>query len=158
MKKIIPYHGAGILFWTNDDNGQLSVLLGKRSINPGKGKWSIPGGGWSKYSDGYDKRNRPNYLQAAIRETNEESKYAIKSPEDLDTLWCCHIPYFHFEVYSCYLPMQIEFTHNREFLEVDWFPVEALPEPYVWFLTWQVSALKNRNKKDRKSRCSGEDA
>ena len=150
MRKNNPYHGAGILFWTDDDNGQLSVLLGKRSINPGKGKWSIPGGGWSRSMDGYDKHNRPNYLKAAIRETHEEISFRIKSPEDLDPLWRCHIPYFHFEVYSYYLPMQTKFTHIEEFLEVDWFPVKDLPRPHVWFLTRQVSALKKRNNRDRK--------
>ena len=43
-KKLRCYFGAGILVTAKDAHNELKVLLGKRRFNPGKGKWSIPGG------------------------------------------------------------------------------------------------------------------
>ncbi len=43
LKKLKPYKGAGIALFKKI-NGDYSILLGKRNINPDKGKWSIFGG------------------------------------------------------------------------------------------------------------------
>ena len=43
----LPYKGGGVaLFYKDKHTGEYSILLGKRTIEPGKGKWSIPGGGY----------------------------------------------------------------------------------------------------------------
>ena len=39
------YKGAGIALFRKNKNG-YEILLGKRKYNPGKDKWSIPGGGY----------------------------------------------------------------------------------------------------------------
>lgn len=62
--RIRKYKGAGIALFKKDQNGEYSILLGKRSINPDKGKWSIPGGGYEK-KDG-------NLFTTAKREFREE--------------------------------------------------------------------------------------
>ena len=41
------YKGAGIALFQKQDN-DYTILLGKRTIKPKKGKWSIPGGGFEK--------------------------------------------------------------------------------------------------------------
>ena len=41
--KIKTYKGAGIALFKKTSEG-YSILLGKRTINPGKGKWYIFGG------------------------------------------------------------------------------------------------------------------
>ena len=41
------YKGAGIALFQKQDN-DYTILLGKRTIKPNKGKWSIPGGGFEK--------------------------------------------------------------------------------------------------------------
>ena len=78
----VPYHGAGILFWHQAEDGQLSVLLGLRSHHPQKGKWSIPAGGWED-EDSYDGNKKRNYKATAIRETREEIKLMVDNPNDL---------------------------------------------------------------------------
>ena len=142
LKKPKAYYGAGILMWVEAQDKDISVLLGKRSIHPGKGKWSIPGGGWSRREDGFDKQGHRDYVHAAIRETREELRFDIDNPESLIPLWRCHIPYFHFEVFSYHLRNKMEFNYNHEFREVRWVSVQNLPVPYVWFLRLQVAALE----------------
>lgn len=143
MKKIKPYHGAGLLLWTKEDHN-IFVVLGKRSINPGRGKWSIPGGKWDREDDSYDKNGKPNYLRTALRETKEEISLVIKENDNIVLLWSSLIPIFHFNVYSQQLDNRIAFNHIEEFLEVNWFSVDALPEQCEWFVKSQVAALVQR--------------
>jgi 8-oxo-dGTP pyrophosphatase MutT (NUDIX family) len=135
-----PYHGAGILFWNMDDRGRLHVLLGQRSHNPQRGRWSIPAGGWEE-EDSYDGNCRYAYRATAIRETWEEIKLRVDNPEDLTYLWSKHLPFFHFAVYACQLSDRREVVRYQEFSEVKWFPVDSLPANNVGFVRSQVSAL-----------------
>ena len=48
------WHGVGMLLWTRDEHDKGMVLLVKRSINPGKGKWSVSGWGWDLGKDSFD--------------------------------------------------------------------------------------------------------
>lgn len=136
-----PYHGAGLLLWTKNENGQMCVLLGKRSINPGKGKWSIPGGKWDLEKDLYDKDGRPNYVKTALRETKEEIRLEITEDKDINQLWISRIPWFNYIVYEHYFPVQKSFAHNSEFYKVDWFSVSELPTRCAWFVRSQVATL-----------------
>lgn len=66
----IPYKGGGIaLFQKNSETGEYSMLLGKRKHNPGKGKWSIPGGG-------YEERDK-DLSETARREFREETGLSL---------------------------------------------------------------------------------
>ena len=140
MKGIKPYYGAGLLVWMRDEQGKLHVLLGKRSIEPGKGKWSIPGGKWDDKKD-IDMDGNPDYLKTALRETEEEIKLVISENEDFLKIWTSHIPFFHYIVYSYQVSTQRTFVHNYEFSEVKWFSAEALPEACEWFVRTQVRNL-----------------
>ena len=102
----IPYHGAGILIWTKDKQNNILILLGKRSINPSKGKWSIPGGKWDNKDGLLNKTNKPNYLETAIRETKEELYYGVENIKFVKSLWKINIPFFHFKVYSHLIPQK----------------------------------------------------
>lgn len=140
MKVVKPYHGAGIVFWTKDAQGRLSLLLGKRSFNPGKDKWSIPGGGWEQ-QDGFEKSGKRNYRQTAMRETQEEIHFDIPRRQNLSHLWSLHVPFFHFEVYAYYLLEQTIPSTVDEFSEVHWVPADTLPSPLTCFLRSQVASL-----------------
>ena len=122
------YQGAGILF-LKKINGQIYISLGKRTINPQKGFWSIPGGKMS-HSDNRD------FLLCAWRETKEE--YFHKRPDEFSRI--SNINYikesrftvpFIFE-YRTFLvdlsDIDIKFYHNWEFSLVDWFELRNLPE------------------------------
>jgi 8-oxo-dGTP pyrophosphatase MutT (NUDIX family) len=117
-----------MVFWTKDVQGKFSVLLGKRSFNPGKGKWSIPGGGWEP-QDGFEKTGRRNYRQTAMREAQEELHF---------------VPCFHFEVYAYILSEQAIPTYVDEFSELCWVSVKALPTPMVCFLRNQIATLTKK--------------
>jgi len=136
----IPYHGAGILFWHQAEDGQLSVLLGLRSHHPQKGKWSIPAGGWED-EDSYDENKKRNYKATAIRETREEIKLIVDNPNDLTYLWSRHLLVYHFVVYACQLSEKRKVVRYQEFSEVKWFPVDSLPAGSVGFVRSQVAAL-----------------
>ncbi len=139
-----PYHGAGILIWSIDKDNNILVLLGNRSINPAKGKWSIPGGQWDIKKDLYDECGKPKYLKTAIRETKEELFLKIDNTRDVNALWKIDVPYFHFKVYSHQLPTQRKFNHNFEFNELKWFNISDLPINSMFFIKSQVSKLKHQ--------------
>jgi 8-oxo-dGTP pyrophosphatase MutT (NUDIX family) len=143
MKK--AYHGAGILIWTKDKQNNISILLGKRSINPSKGKWSIPGGKWDRKDGVFNKTNKPDYLTTAIRETKEEIYFEIENKESVQSLWKINCPFFHFKVYSHQLTQQKQFEYNYEFYEVKWFNINKLPKNSVIFVFLQVYKLKKEN-------------
>jgi len=140
LKAVRAYHGAGILFWDKDSQGKTSVLLGLRTYNPQKGQWSIPAGGWEE-TDGYDRTGSRDYRQTAIRETWEEIRVKVETPEELTFLWGRHLPFFHFVVYACRLSGRRNVIRYQEFSEVRWFPVEAIPANSVGFVKSQVAAL-----------------
>lgn len=58
------YKGAGIALLKKQNN-DYAILLGKRTIKPNKGKWSIPGGKFEK--------NDNFFFETAIREFREET-------------------------------------------------------------------------------------
>lgn len=57
------YKGAGIALFQKQDN-DYAILLGKRTIKPNKGKWSIPSGGFEKTDN--------SLFETAIRELQQE--------------------------------------------------------------------------------------
>jgi 8-oxo-dGTP pyrophosphatase MutT (NUDIX family) len=129
-----------------DEQGKLNVLLGKRSIEPGKGKWSIPGGKWDDKKD-IDTHGDPDYLKTALRETEEEIGLVISGNEDFLKIWKSHIPFFHYIVYSHQVSTPKTFAHNHEFSEVRWFPIDSLPASSVGFVRSQVVALVRQHHK-----------
>ena len=58
------YKEAGIALFKKQNN-DYAILLGKRTIKPNKGKWSIPGGEFEK-SDNF-------FFETSIREFREET-------------------------------------------------------------------------------------
>ena len=58
------YKGAGIALFQKR-NDVYAILLGKRTISPQKGKWSIPGGGFEK--------DDTSLYKTALREFKEET-------------------------------------------------------------------------------------
>lgn len=141
MKSFTTYHGAGILCYTQDNEGSLLVLLGKRSVTRGYGKWSIPGGGWET-KDGFAGKQR-NYERTARRETAEEMGIEVGS---LYPLWKSRLPYFHYEVFASPMEDARAITNINEFSSAGWFPLEALPKPLVPLVRLQVRALARKAK------------
>lgn len=74
-----PYRGAGILLYRLRPDGGFNILLFKRAIHPGKGRYSITGGRLDAYERG-------SFLAGAIRETREECGLAVREDEARMTL------------------------------------------------------------------------
>ncbi len=138
----IPYNGAGIIFWTITETGEVSFLMGKRSIPPQNHMWSFPGGTWEKGEDGYNQEGKISYRETAIRESHEEVGLDVPSPENLFPLWSLDVPGFHYGIYVYRLKSQIKPPYISEFSETGWFTFSTVPSPTVTFVRTQIRRLK----------------
>lgn len=100
------YKGAGIALFKKQNN-DYAILLGKRTIKPNKGKWSIPGGRFEK-SDNF-------FFETAIREFREETGINLFDIVIEKKAIVCRFNYpffewktFMFEVDSNFCPAQSE--------------------------------------------------
>ncbi|MGD1821915.1 MAG: NUDIX hydrolase [Pleomorphochaeta sp.] len=140
--KVNTYHGAGMLLWHKEEDGNISVLLGRRSFNPCKNLWNIPGGGFEDKKDGYDNNLRA-YYKTAIRETYEEFGIEVDNL-DKRPLWKMHVPFFNWEVYESEIKSKINPSFNMEFSTVNWFDIEDLPSDLGLFVKSQIRNLKKK--------------
>ena len=120
------YKGAGILFYKRE-GGILSVSLGKRTVRPQKGYWSIPGGKM-------EAKDRSSLLDCAIRETREE--YFLRNINRFPAVTIneeskCRVIIPWFFEYHTYLVnvtgIELKFNPNWEFSKIEWFNVRHLP-------------------------------
>ena len=132
------YRGAGVmLFRYNRKYRRFEVLLGKRSIPRGYGKWAIVGGGMEGADDGYE--------ACAYREFREETgvdlrillakKLAVSKTD---------VPFFHWRTYMILTwgPCPA-LRPDRENLEFAWFPLEAVGRQNLWIsLNREIRAFR----------------
>ena len=112
--KIRKYEGAGMILYHRYGNGNLSVLLEKRSDDH---TWAIPGGGYSVK----DK----TLLNTAIRETYEETGISIQEADHMKTY---RLPFFTYAVFSSEFNREETPKRNWESEEIRWFPISELSE------------------------------
>jgi 8-oxo-dGTP pyrophosphatase MutT (NUDIX family) len=106
------YRGAGIALFREEPKGAFSVLLGKRAYNPGKGKWSFPGGG-------AEKGEEP--LKTAAREFYEETavKLGWLKPVLIDSIKIT-APLFEWETFIFVTASHTRFKIGHEFTKLGW--------------------------------------
>ncbi|MBG0766783.1 NUDIX hydrolase [Sphaerochaeta halotolerans] len=139
----LPYHGAGIIFWTITEKGELSFLMGNRSMSPQNHHWSFPGGTWERARDGYDTKGKISYRETAKRECLEEVGLDVPSPEHMLLIWSLDVPGFHYKVFAYHLDEQVKPPYIDEFSEVGWFTFSTVPSPTVTFVRTQIRKLKH---------------
>ncbi len=142
MKQNAAYHGAGIIFWTVDEQGIVTVLMGKRSVSPQKHRWSFPGGGW-EHTDGFAANGSVSYETAVLREASEEMGITDIRKEQLVPLWSLDISFFHYRVFSCQLDAQMQTPYLSEFSDALWAPLSNPPCPLVLFVATQLRNLQH---------------
>ncbi len=113
------YKGAGIALFQKQDN-DYAILLGKRTIKPNKGKWSIPGGGFEKTDN--------SLFETAIRELREETGINLTNNEKDAVVCSFHYPFFEwktfmYEVDSYFLAPKIL---GYEFSEIRFIPLKEI--------------------------------
>ena len=110
-----PFPTVSVLIVNNNE-----VLLGKRSGEPGKGKWALPSG-YIEFED--------DFLTAAIQEVKEETGLEIEVVSILNVQSAFLPPDYHF--LSIYLLAEViggNVSSNDDLEEVSWFSLsENLP-------------------------------
>ena len=137
MRRIRSYSGAGVLlFRYNRNDGRFEVLLGKRSIRHGYGKWAIPGGGMEKIDSGF--------AACAYRELREETGIDINGlkARDLSEIKT-DIPFFHWRTYLVMTWGDFTEFRIREFSELRWIPVSDIGKYDLWIsLNREIRAFR----------------
>lgn len=127
LKHLRPYRGAGCLLAVVDE-GCAWVYLGKRRYNPGRGKWSIPGGAAERPRDG---RRWESSWETARRETREETQIdpalLDRGPRDGWPHISIWFPGFRWRTYIVRLDRKPNLKPCHEFTEARWFRVDELP-------------------------------
>ena len=120
--KLKHYQGAGIMLIKKSVDG-YSVLLGKRKYNPGKGKWSVPGGEKETYDS--------DLLCCAKREFREELGVRAEDiVKDSKPIVCkIKIPFFfNWQTFIYEIDSDWTFSSERihEFTELKFIPFSEL--------------------------------
>ena len=141
--RIRSYSGAGVmLFRYNSRYNRFEVLLGKRALPRGYGKWAIIGGGKS-HGDG-------DYYDCALREFLEETGVDLRSVQTKTlAVRRINVPYYHWRTFLVltwgYFP---EFDMNSENSELKWFPVSTVSRQDLWLsLDRELRAFRHLVKK-----------
>ena len=97
------------------------LLLGKRAVPPGEGKWAIPSG-YIEFED--------DYLSTAIYEAKEETGLDVRIHSVFNVISSFYSPRHHFlVVYVIAERVGGELRAGDDMAEVDWFPIKGpLPE------------------------------
>ena len=122
------YHGAGVLlFRYNKEKETFEVLLGKRSIHRGYGKWAIPGGGLERKDGDF------NYRACAFRELWEETGIDIRTIKTQDIAQTrIDLPFFHWRSFLVMTWGELPEFRIREFSELRWIPISELCNYDLW--------------------------
>ena len=122
--RVRSYSGAGV-FLIREKNGGYEVLLGKRSVKRGLGKWSIPGGG---------KELRDcTFRDCAFRELKEETGINLDHAKHKVLGRCSKsVPFFHWQTYFVLLKENDPRLVPHEFFQLVWVPLEEVNAYDLW--------------------------
>lgn len=132
------YKGAGIALFKKQNN-DYAILLGKRTIKPNKGKWSIPGGGFEKTDI--------SLFETAIRELREETGINLSITTEKDAV-ICSFKYPFFEWKTFMFEVDSDYTVPKSFCyEFSEMRFISLKEIYQYELAFGVKKEINHFKK-----------
>ncbi len=125
------------------------ILLEKRKNEPGRGKWSIPGGLVDLGE---------NLEQTVIREVKEETRLDVCDPELIDAVDNVTVDddgkvRYHFVIIDYFVRLKggtIKASSDAE--ELQWTPFEEV-ENYVLTETFREFFVRNRSKLEKMNSC-----
>ena len=139
----LPYKGGGVaLFYKDKHTGEYSILLGKRTIEPGKGKWSIPGGGYEPQD--------ASICATAQREFWKETGISLKTvcPASEPDMYRFRLPFFTWVTFLQEV-QSTDFLADatiREFSELRFIPFSKLHTYKLAFgVKAEIRAFKRRH-------------
>jgi 8-oxo-dGTP pyrophosphatase MutT (NUDIX family) len=148
----LPYRGAGCLLYTTDSEGTTWIYLGRRRLEPGRGKWSIPGGGAE--GGGRGKSWEP-FWHTARRETWEETRIDLSlldsdkdEPPPFVSIW---FPGFWWRTYLVAVDRRMKLQPCHEFTEDRWFRLDSLPRDLAFGMKRALGKLRRRVKRGAKA-------
>ena len=130
--KLRHYYGAGMILYTKDGDGCISVLLEKRSDNH---TWAIPGGAIEECE---------KFIKAAQREAYEETGIKVESAWPVMNY---HLPYFSYYVFASELSHKAVPRKNWESDAIEWFSIDELPEGMNWMTRIEIKDFIRKEKK-----------
>ena len=137
-----PWRGGGVLFYRRRPDGQLTILLFRRKINPGKGRFSIPGGQ-------FDPRKDKQLEDTAVRELREETTYRLDRKDIRGTIYFCLGVYYWRTVIAEFRGDLSSIDLKRaqdpelsEMVEVTLTDAWRLPLTGMMYLTWFILIFK----------------
>ena len=140
--RIESYRGAGVMLFRYDIHfSRFEVLLGKRSIPKGYGKWAIPGGGMENCD--------VDYSDCAFREFHEETGIDIKNlmTQKL-AVKRIDVPFYHWRTYMVLTWGYCPDFKSSEFSELRWFPIATVSRQDLWIsINHELRAFNNLVKK-----------
>lgn len=122
--RLESYKGAGMMLFRNQ-NGRFEVLIGKRSVRHGYGKWAISGGKMEKKDN--------TFFDCAVRELKEETGIDIYTVNHrvIDSR-NISVPYFHWSTFLVYVSGPLPPFAPNEFSELKWIPLEDVEKHELW--------------------------
>jgi|GEM_PF-2311846 len=131
------YLGAGILFYRCHPDGRCSILLFRRAIRPGRGRYSLTGGR-------LDTGEKGDFLAGAIRETFEECGRLV-GPEEVRMSMKIWLPGFHWTTFLVEFKDDIRDLRLRksevsEAIEVDL--TESFRLPLTRTMWWTLKRMQ----------------
>jgi 8-oxo-dGTP pyrophosphatase MutT (NUDIX family) len=117
------YKGAGIALFREEPDKTFSVLLGKRKHNPGKNKWSFPGGEMETEETVKREIREETFEETAKREFLEETGVSLPEPDAKQIgVYKNNLPFFHWKTFLYTTKSNITFNKDkiREFSELIW--------------------------------------
>ena len=118
-RRIPSYKGAGIALFREKD-GKYELFLGLRKYNPGKNKWSIPGGGYESYDNSLDVTAKREFTEELSLDFNKLDASFVNEVKII-------LPKYKWSTFCYVLNKDIRLSQNiHEFSALKFIPVENL--------------------------------
>jgi len=135
------YRGAGVALFREEPGGAFSVLIGKRSNNPGKRKWSFPGG---------QAKKGEALLKTAKREFFEETSIKLES---LNPTYINHIkisiPFFEWGTFVFVTSSHTQPNKSDEFTKLGWAGEQTFKKLNLHFGVWKVYKMYEKYRREK---------
>ncbi len=138
MRYMLPYHGAGVLFWHIDRWGSISILLGCRYHDQIASRWSFPEVEWEEGDLRNPETGVREYRRTALRAAAETLLSSVVLDRPDLPLWQQHLPGLHRELFTSRLKTKRLCSSIDPSCELRWFSEQRIPKDTALFVGAQL--------------------